>query len=136
MKPFGIWLILACLVFGGMSVAYHLYLSSNPRKVLVAVDSSFSMKSAWPRVSEKLEEIAKRRYASFSLITEKNKIHSWDDGLTLGKIVPYAPRNFTKLADSSAYPELDEAGEKYLITNREGAKESTLKGWTIIQLAP
>ncbi len=136
MKPFIIWLAIACIVFSGMSGAYHLYLSSNPRLVLVAVDSSFSMKSAWPRVADKLEGIAERRYASFSLVTEKNRIHTWDDRLKLGKLVPYAPRDFSKLADSSAYPELDEAQEKYLITTRDGARESSLQDWTIIQLAP
>ena len=136
MKPFIIWLAIACAVFGGMSGTYHLYLSSNPRLVLVAVDSSFSMQSAWPRVADQLESLDDRHYARFSLVTEKNRVHGWDEALTLGKIVPYAPRDFSKLSDSSAYPELDEAQEKYLITNRDGAKESGLKGWTVIQLAP
>ena len=136
MKPFITWLIIAGVVFGGMSGAYHLYLSSNPRLVLVAVDSSFSMKSAWPRVDDKLEGLTGQRYTNFSLVTEKNKIHGWSESLSLGKVVPYAPRDFAKLADSSAYSELDEADEKYLITNSEGAKESSLTGWTVIQLAP
>jgi len=136
MKPFIIWLAVACVVFGGMSGAYHLYLSANPRLVLVAVDSSFSMKSAWPRVAEKLETLEKRHYASFSLVTDKNKIHSWADRLTLGKIVPYAPRDFSTLTSGNRYPEIDEAQEKYLITNKDGAQESGLQGWTVIQLAP
>ena len=93
MKPFLIWTVITLIVFGTLSGAYHLYLQTHPRKVLVAVDSSFPMKAAWSRVPRVLETIADQRYATFSLVTEKNRIHSWSAALKLGTIVPYAPRD-------------------------------------------
>ncbi len=134
MKPFSIWAIITLMVFGTISGAYHVYLSTNPRKILVAVDSSFSMNSVWSQVSRQLDAIDDRRYALFSLITEKNSVHSWSPSLQLGQLVPYAPRNFSKLSDPSHYRELTEADEKYLITDSEGAQIAHLQDWTVLKL--
>jgi len=137
MKPFIIWTVITLIIFGTCSGAYHLYLEKNPRKILVAVDSSFPMKSAWPRIPQVLETIADQRYVAFSLVTEKNKIHSWSPELKLGTIVPYAPTDFSKLTSNEKYPEIDEAMQKYLITtDMEVSQNNNLKGWTIIQLTP
>jgi hypothetical protein len=75
MKPFLIWLVIAILVFGGIGGGYHASLTQNPRKVLVAVDSSFQMKSAWSRVPDLLNSLDNQRYTTYSLVTEKKSIH-------------------------------------------------------------
>lgn len=134
MKPFFIWIVITLLVFVGISGAYHLYLQNNPRRILVALDSSFSMKSVWNQVPDILKDLEQQRYTMFSLVTEKNKIHSWSPSLNLDTLVPYAPRNFSKLLDSASYPEINEAKEKFLITNREGAQSENMTGWTVVQL--
>ncbi len=137
MKPFVIWIIITLIVFGTCSAAYHLYLEKNPRKILVAVDSSFLMQAVWPQVPQALEAIANRRYTVFSLVTEKNRIHSWSPNLQLGTLVPYAPQDFLKLTNSTEYPEIAEAMQKYLITtNIEASQSKDFKGWIIIQLTP
>ena len=137
MKPFIIWTVITLIVFGVCSGGYHFYLGENPRKILVAVDSSFPMKAAWARVTQILETLDDQRYAAFSLVTEKNKIHSWRPELNLGTIVPYAPPDFSKLTGGEKYSEIDEALQKYLITtDTEASQSKDFKGWTIIQLTP
>jgi hypothetical protein len=93
------------------------------------------MKSVWNQVPGILKDLEKQRYTMFSLVTEKNKIHSWSSSLNLDSLVPYAPRNFSKLLDSASYPEISEAKEKFLITNREGAQSKNMTGWTVLQLS-
>ena len=137
MKPFIIWLVFTVFVFGASSGAYHLYLEKSPRKILVAVDSSFSMKAVWNQVPQALKTIsADQRYVTFSLVTEKTRIHSWSPELKLDSVVPYAPRDFSKFLDSGKYPEIDEAQQKYLITDSDGAQSNNFKGWTVIPLTP
>lgn len=137
MKPFIIWLVIAILVFGGIGGGYHAMLTRSPRKVLVAVDSSFQMKSAWPRVPDLLDSLDNQRYTAYSLVTEKNPIHSWRSALELDNVVPYAPADFSKLTGPEKYPEIDEAESKYFITTDTAvASKNEFKGWTIIQLTP
>jgi hypothetical protein len=149
MKPFVIWFMLTLLVFGISSGTYHWYLKTHPQKILVAVDTSFLMQSVWQQVPQVLQDIADQRYATFSLVTERSRIHSWSPELKLGPIVswspelklgpivPYGPRDFSKFTSSTKYAEIDEATKKYLITtNLEAPQRSNFKGWTIIQLSP
>ncbi|GBC63935.1 hypothetical protein DENIS_4935 [Desulfonema ishimotonii] len=136
MKPFGIWLIISLLGFGGLGSASHLYLSRHPRKVLVALDSSFPMKPVWPRVDQTLETLGRRRYTQFGLITEKNRIHSWAPRLTPGRITPYAPRDFSKLENATGYPETEAADEKILLTNATQEHLARMDTWEVIRLTP
>lgn len=136
MKPFSFWLAITLIVFGTFSGGYHLYLTQNPRKVMVAVDSSFPMQSVWHQVSRVLKIIGDKRYAEFSLVTEKNRIHSWSSKLKLGNVSPYAPRNFSKLVSKGNLPEIDEATETYFITNADASQTEKFGGWEIIYLTP
>ena len=137
MKAFSIWLGLTLLVFGSSSGTYHWYLQTHPQKILVAVDTSFLMQPVWQQMPQVLQQIGDQRYATFSVVTDKNKIHSWSPQLNLGTPVLYAPRDFSKFTGSAKYPEIDEATQKYLITTSlETSQMSNLKGWTIIQLSP
>ncbi len=135
LKPFAIWLALTLVVFGIFGTVYHLYRSANPTKVLVVVDSSFPMDAAWDRVPDELDQIGDKRYAEFSLVTEKERIHSWSSTLepgTVEKVDPYAPRNW----DGLDYPEIEEAEEIYLLTNAGRSETEQFRGWKIVRLTP
>lgn len=136
MKPFALWLCLALSGFGALGGGYHLYLSEHPRRILVAVDASYPMQSVWPEVREALLAVEQRPYATFSLYTEKGKVHGWADRLSAGKIQPYAPRNLGALPVGAGAPELEEAGERVLITNAPAAELGDFAGWTIVRPAP
>ena len=133
MKPFLVWLALALAAFGSLGGAYHLSLSSDPRKVLVIVDSSFAMKSIWHRVPHALDRIGDRRYAAFGLMTEKNRVHGWQSKLVLGRLVPYAPRDFAQLKTTKGTPEAERATEVYFLTNAAADQLDGLPSWTIIR---
>jgi len=132
MKPLAIWLAMTLIIFGLFSGVYHLYLSARPTKVLVVVDSSFPMDAVWDQVPDALEDIGGRRYAEFSLATEKGRIHSWSSTLKLGTVSAYAPRSW----DGLNYPEIEEAAEIYLLTNADPSETAQFRGWNIIRLSP
>ncbi len=132
MKAFALWAGITILVFIGLFGAYHFYLIQSPRKILIAVDSSYPMKEVWPQISSALEQIAQKRYARFCLVTEKNKIHDWALRPDMDKILPYAPRNFSRLTGNAQYPEIGQAQKCYLITN--AVRPEGFDGWEIIYL--
>jgi hypothetical protein len=136
MRIFALWLGLVVVVAAGLGGAYHLYRSANPERIAVIVDSSFPMEAVWQQVPGALEEIAGERYAEFSLVTDKDQVHGWQDDLRLGSIAPYAPRNFDRLRDAAAYAVLAEATEVYLITNASAAETAEFADWKIVRLEP
>ena len=133
MKPILVWLALTLAAFGSLAGAYHLNLAGDPRKVLVIVDSSFAMKSIWHRVPQILDELSDRRYAAFGLMTEKNRVHGWQSKLVLGRLAPYAPRDFAKLKTGTGAPEAEHASEVYFLTNAATDQLDGLPSWTIIR---
>lgn len=133
MKIFSVWVLIALMVFGTLSGAYHFLLARNPRKVLVVVDSSFSMRAVWHLVPGKVKTLSGRRYTEFGLVTEKIRIHKWSPELRLGSVSPYAPRNFANLEDGDYFPEIGEANEIYLITSAPEALTRGFGGWEIIR---
>lgn len=135
MKTFVMWNISVLLVFALLSGGYHFMLSAAPRKILVAVDSSFEMQAVWARIPQLLDTLDNQRYATFSLVTEKNKVQGWTSTLNLGTLVPYAPPDYSKLIGENPFPEVQEAAQKYLITtNADAARQ--FKGWTVMVLRP
>ena len=136
MKPYLVWLAIALVSFGGLGGGYHAYLEAHPRKVLVVVDASFAMQPAWTRVGLALSQLEDRRYTSFSLFTEKGKVHGWSARLHPGKISPYAPRDFSRLVNGPQPPEIAEATERVLITNASGADLEPFDDWVIIHVPP
>ena len=136
MKPFGIWLAVTLLLFGGLSGASHVYLNSHPRRILIAVDSAFSMQPVWSRVSGRIDALAGKRYARYALISEKNRIHPWAERPDFRPFSPYAPRDLSTLADTDRFPEIKEADTRILITNAPPSETDTLRGWEIQRLSP
>lgn len=134
MKAFITWLVCACIVFGGMSGGYHVYLGKNPRKILIGVDTAYPMNKDWHKVADILKSFDNKPYTQFALITEKNRIHTWDSRLNSGKLTPYAPRDLSKLKDTDFYPEIKQAGRAVFITNAPESETKKLDKWEIINL--
>ncbi len=134
MKALAIWLGIVVVVIGTFSVGYHFWRDSNPDRVLVVVDSSFSMEEVWRQVPAELDDIDDRRYAEFALVTEKEAIHSWSDTLDLGDVTPYAPRSFTAFTEGDPYPEFEEASEVILMTNADPAEVEDIADWKVVHI--
>ena len=136
MKPLGIWFGIAALAYGALFGAYHAYLSAKPHRIVVVIDASYDMGPAWPRIDGLLDAIQSRRYAEFSLFTNKNLVHGWSAHFSPGPVKPYGPRDFTRLAELRAAPQFEAASEIILITNAADADISAYDDWTITRPAP
>ena len=137
MKPFLLWCAVFFGLYGVLSSVYHLHLTRYPRKVLVAVDTSFPMQAVWSQVPDTLAALQAQRYTLFGLITDKARIHPWQSRLELGHLQPYAPRALAQMLDQHRYPEMAAADQIYVVTNATnstGLVED--KRWHIVQLQP
>jgi hypothetical protein len=137
MKPFLLWCVLFFGLYGLLSSAYHLHLTRHPRRVLVAVDTSFPMQAVWSQVPDTLATLQAQRYTLFGLITDKVRIHPWQSRLELGQLQPYAPRALAQMLDPHRYPEIAAADQIYVLTNvAHSAALVEDKRWQIVQLQP
>ncbi len=79
MKPVKIlflFFLLHCFAWGGT----HLYLSGSPEKILVVVDTSYSMKKKFPQVERWIKSFhGSARYKEISIGTDKALIGNIDD---------------------------------------------------------
>ena len=137
MKQFLLWCVVFFGLYGVLSGAYHLHLTRHPRRVLVAVDTSFPMQAVWSQVPDTLAALQAQRYTLFGLITDKARIHPWQSRLELGHLQPYAPRALAQMLDQHRYPELAAADQVYVVTNAaNSAALAEDKRWHIVQLQP
>jgi hypothetical protein len=137
MKQLLLWCAVFFGLYGVLSSTYHLYLTRHPRRVLVAVDTSFPMQAVWSQVPDTLAALQAQRYTLFGLITDKARVHSWQSRLALGHLQPYAPRALAQMLDPHRYPEMATADQIYVVTN--AANDTALaqdKRWHIVQLQP
>jgi len=117
-KRFLLWLAIAVCMYGGLSLPYHAYLRANPRRVAVGVDTSFEMAGFQERVARELERISSTRYSQFSLLTDKLKVHGWQERLESSSGVSYyGPRDLSALIDTQRFPELSSASRIVILTN-------------------
>jgi len=131
LKPFLHWLAVAAISFGTLGFGYHTYLEANPFRVAVIVDSSHPMQPRWGKVLARLDDLDDRRYTAFSLFSEKKKVHGWRTTLRPGDLVPYAPRDFSKLSTMS---EIDQAEEVIFLTNASEDDIDAYDDWTILRV--
>ena len=137
MKQFLLWSVVFLGFYGVLSSAYHLHLARHPRRVLVAVDTSFPMQAVWSQVPDTLTALETQRYTLFSLITDKARIHPWQSRLELGHLQPYAPRALAQMLDPHRYPEMAAADRIYVVTNATNSTGLAAdKRWHIVQLQP
>jgi hypothetical protein len=134
LKPFLQWLAITVTGFGALSGGYHTWLTQHPTRVLVVLDTSFPMQSSWPEASAALQQLRQRPYTEFSLYTEKAEVHGWQPGLNLrSNIMPYAPRDWSKLDAIRNSPEAADADEVILITN-DKTYGGVPSGWKVERL--
>ena len=133
MRPFLVWLCCFAVVFGVTSTSYHYHRSLNPKRVAVVVDSSFSMRSAQSDIPTILGRLESRRYASYSLFTEKNRVHSWSSALVWIDQTAYAPRDFSSVVGNERFTELDQADERVIVTNADETELGAFTGWKIVR---
>ena len=117
MKSFAVWLLLTAALYMGLGVPTHVYLRHNPRRVLIALDTSFQMRPVWARVTTLINSLPQGRYTQFSIITDKARVHGWQKQPRLDDIQLYGPRDLRKLLDGKRYAEIHEADQIYLVTN-------------------
>ena len=129
LKPFLQWLAITVAGFGALGGGTHAYLSANPTRILVVLDTSYPMNSSWPEATATLQALRERPYSEFSLYTEKARVHDWQPGLALGNISPYAPRDWSRLDAVRGSREAAEATEIILITNDKNAGAPS--GWQV-----
>lgn len=134
MTPFLRWLVAALVSFGTLAGGYHAYLEANPFRVLVIVDSSFPMKTIWPKVTSTLQEVGDRRYTEFSLYSEKNKVHDWQSVLSPDDLVAYAPRNFGNLQNMLNSSEIDDVTEVVFVTNANTIELGEFGDWRVLSI--
>ena len=120
---------------------YHLHLTRHPRKVLVAVDTSFPMQAVSSQVPGMcLQPSGAQRYTLFSLITDKDRpSNTWQPRLHLGHLQPYAqPEPWLQMLDQHRYPDIVVADQVYVVTNAASRRRPgpTSKRWHIVQLQP
>ncbi|HKJ62000.1 MAG TPA: hypothetical protein VKA94_08390 [Hyphomicrobiales bacterium] len=133
LKPFLQWLAFTLVGFGSLSGGYHLYLKQHPSHVVVVLDSSFSMQRDLAQIRAALDEISNRRYADFSLYTEKGIVHGWRPRLSADNVTFYAPRDWSRLSSLGNNAEFSKANETILITNDPAAPNPPLD-WIIVHL--
>lgn len=133
MKAFFSWLAITVASFAGLGGGYHLVLDRNPKHVLVVVDSSFAMKPDWSRIPGILDRIDDARYSLFALDTEKGPVHGYQRHLDGERLMPYAPRDLSKLKNISVQPEFARADKYILVTNAPASATAGLDGWTIVR---
>jgi len=118
MKRFLLWLLITAALSAGVAVPTHLYLSGHHRRIAVAVDTSYGMQAAKQAVLRELSSLGVTRYARFSLLTDKVKVHGWQGTLDAGTALSfYGPRDLASLGDAKRYPELAEADSVVVITD-------------------
>lgn len=133
MRRFVLWLVLAVSAFGGTAGGYHVYLTGHPHRVAVVVDTSYPMLPVWGRVPQLLQQIATARYTEYALAYDKRLIRGWSRTLHMALGQPYGPRDFSRLADPAAIPELAVADEVIFITNASAAETQSLPDWRVVR---
>ena len=134
MKRFLLWLLIAAALSAGVAVPTHLFLSGHPRRIAVAVDTSYGMQAAKQAVLRELSSLGVTRYARFSLLTDKVKVHGWQETLDAGAALTfYGPRDLASLTDAKRYPELADADRVVVVTDAPDASQlPRLRGLRIV----
>ena len=131
MKRFLIWIVIFIVFIVSFWAGSHFYLTKNPKKIAVAIDTSYFMNQNWGSVVNAVKNIGNQKYSTYCLFTDKQLIHSWNNELLsykLGSIKPYGPRDLSIFYDNTRYKEINEANLVYIITNDDKFEvKNTLK---------
>jgi hypothetical protein len=130
-KPLAIFLAGLVVVFGSLAAA--IVLSRETQRAFVVVDSSFPMRTVWSRVPAAIATIEDDGYTQYALATEKDLIHSWQDQPRFREGRPYAPCDFSGIAD---YVEAAQADVRILVTTAGSCPTDGLGDWQVVLLQP
>ena len=137
MKLFAFWLSISVTCFALLSAGYHYYLSANPHRVVVVLDTSEPMRSNWQQINKVLARLGSRRYTEFSLASEKDMIHGWSRFINLGITEPEDQRDFARLRDASNHLTHIRASKFYFVTNAPASELSDFsRDWQIVRPVP
>lgn len=120
MKRFFIWLSIFLVINILISSGLHFYLKKNPKKIIIAVDTSYKMSSNWSKVIKYVERYGNKRYTKYALITDKFILHSWEDKVIsqkLNNIKSYGIRELEIFYNDQRYKEIKEADLIYVLTD-------------------
>ena len=92
MKQFLLWCVVFFGLYGVLSSAYHLHLTSHPRRVLVAVDTSFPMQAVWSQVPDASPSSRRSAIPSSVLLLTKPESTPGSPGLSSAICNPMHPR--------------------------------------------
>jgi len=137
-KVFLLWLVIFCILFGGIALFSHNHFSRNPRKIVIAIDTSVEMKSEENEVFDTIRRIGERRYSEFSIISDKSIIEEWGPlpNNYSTSITYYGPRDLEKLVDAVRYPRLSDADEIVFVTNSEDTSvldNASIKNYSVVK---
>lgn len=140
MKSFAIWLVIFLALVAGLFLVNHLALTAAPRKVLIAIDESFRMKSVERKVINFLKELKNKPYTQFSIITNRrpDPIHSWESSPKLTGFNAFGSWPLEKLLNENLYPLIGEARNIIILTNARDISALPEPGGkiSIVQLTP
>ena len=125
MKRFIVFISIFVVVIGAFAVFTNYFMAGSPKKILIAIDSSYSMNNSWTIINDRLKEYKDAKYTKFSLITDKFLIHSWENELKiqkLGNIKPYGPKDISVFLDTIKFHELKDADEIIIVTDEKDTK--------------
>jgi hypothetical protein len=136
MRRFLLWLLITGALAAGIAVPTHSFLNGHPRRIAVAVDTAYDMQSKRQAVQRELVSLGSTRYARFSLLTDKVKVHGWKETLDAGASFSfYGPRDLASLADAKRYPELADADAVVVITDaRDTTALRGLRGLRVVSV--
>ncbi len=124
------------LLYGILSGASHFYLSMNPRKLCIVIDTSYMMEKYQSDIFEKIDALTTRRYSEFSLVSDKSLIYSWTASPQATRSLKfYGPDDFSRI-NTNDNPLLAEADYIIMISNSDKARQlkSKLRNVQIVRL--
>ena len=84
-----------------------------------------------------LEKLGGKRYAEFALLTDKVKVHGWQETLEAPKdLTFYGPRDLAAFGDAAKYPELAQSDSVVVVTSaRDTLGLPKLRGLRILPVS-
>lgn len=120
MKRFIIWLVITVLVYAVLFGAAHFVFSNNPKRIVVAIDTSVGMKKSDYRIKNALKKILTKRYSLFTIITDKSKLTDWSKKPAVPRTFKYyGPQDLNHFVKMSGVVDFSAAQQVYFITNSE-----------------
>jgi hypothetical protein len=119
-KKFFLWILVILVVFSILTIATHFFLTINPKKIVIAIDTSLKMKDKSYDIVKKLGDILDSRYAEFIIISDKSKILSTKEKVDVsGYLRFYGPSDIASFADLTKNPVLKNSDKIIFIVNSD-----------------